>query len=178
MRRENGDLVIIDFGLLKPVSAKHADCLLMSISVVDGKAVGVGTPRYSAPEQFGGGEVAPSADILYTRLAQSLMNASRGACRDAGRKSCGARQVLSRGSAIAMSRRSCMPFVHAIAPGICLWRQFPPRPSRLRRRPPFGALHRIGQKTARKCDFCWNVSTESMKRYRKCSSATSTDISA
>ena len=34
-----------------------------SLSIVNGKAVGVGTPRYAAPEQFAGGEILPAADI-------------------------------------------------------------------------------------------------------------------
>jgi serine/threonine protein kinase len=36
---------------------------LSTLSVIDGKAVGVGTPRYAAPEQFTGGEISPAADI-------------------------------------------------------------------------------------------------------------------
>ena len=34
-----------------------------TMSVVDGRAAGVGTPGYSAPEQFSGGAIAPTADI-------------------------------------------------------------------------------------------------------------------
>ncbi len=58
----NGEPVIIDFGLLKAISAapiSPAD----QLSIVDGKAVGVGTPRYAAPEQFAGGDATPATDI-------------------------------------------------------------------------------------------------------------------
>ena len=54
--------VIIDFGLLKEISTalvQPGD----GPSVVDGKEVGVGTPRYAAPEQFAGGEATPATDI-------------------------------------------------------------------------------------------------------------------
>jgi len=60
--RANGSPVLIDFGLAKriePMSATADD----TVSVVDGRAVGVGTPRYAAPEQFNGGEVSPATDI-------------------------------------------------------------------------------------------------------------------
>ncbi len=58
----NGEPVIIDFGLLKEISSEpiSADDQL---SIVDGKAVGVGTPRYAAPEQFAGGDATPATDI-------------------------------------------------------------------------------------------------------------------
>ena len=61
MRRKNGDPVIIDFGLVKEISGGTSS--RSSASIIDGKPVGVGTPRYSAPEQFSGGAVTPAADV-------------------------------------------------------------------------------------------------------------------
>ena len=60
--REDGTLVLIDYGLVKPImpeSTPKED----SLSVVDGRPVGVGTPKYAAPEQFAGGEISPATDI-------------------------------------------------------------------------------------------------------------------
>ena len=62
LRRANGEPVLIDFGLVKPVSEgvlRRQD----ELSIVDGKAHGVGTPGYAAPEQFAGGDITPAADI-------------------------------------------------------------------------------------------------------------------
>ncbi|MDY5955220.1 MAG: serine/threonine-protein kinase [Kiritimatiellia bacterium] len=62
MRRANGDLVLIDLGLVKQVAPDaHHDGT--SVTLVDGKAVGVGTPHYAAPEQFVGGAISPASDI-------------------------------------------------------------------------------------------------------------------
>ena len=57
-----GDPVLIDLGLLKRAEtpALHPGD---TISVVDGRPVGVGTPGFAAPEQFLGGEISPAADI-------------------------------------------------------------------------------------------------------------------
>ena len=54
--------VLIDLGLVKDLSAVrgHAG---ESLSIVDGKAVGVGTPRYAAPEQMTGDDVSPATDV-------------------------------------------------------------------------------------------------------------------
>ena len=54
--------VLIDLGLAKDMSAVrgHAG---ESLSIVDGKAVGVGTPRYAAPEQMSGDKVLPATDV-------------------------------------------------------------------------------------------------------------------
>ena len=63
MRRPvSGEPVLIDLGLLKGRDV-HAQGTLASPSIVDGHAVGVGTPGFSAPEQFTGGEVSVAADI-------------------------------------------------------------------------------------------------------------------
>ncbi len=51
--------VLADFGLLKDASPEMDS----SLSIVDGKAVAVGTPRYAAPEQLNGGEITPSVDV-------------------------------------------------------------------------------------------------------------------
>lgn len=59
--RGDGSPVLIDFGLAKRIgpTSVQAD----SVSIVDGHAVGVGTPRYAAPEQFNGGEISPATDV-------------------------------------------------------------------------------------------------------------------
>ena len=57
-----GEPVLIDLGLLKCAETPtlHPGG---TISVVEGRPVGVGTPGYAAPEQFLGGEISPAADI-------------------------------------------------------------------------------------------------------------------
>ena len=63
MRRADGSPVIIDLGLAKKYSPLSRLKMPPTLSVVDGKRVGLGTPRYAAPEQFSGGEISPAADI-------------------------------------------------------------------------------------------------------------------
>ena len=63
MRRADGSPVIIDLGLAKRYSPLSRLKMPATLSVVDGKHVGLGTPRYAAPEQFSGGEISPAADI-------------------------------------------------------------------------------------------------------------------
>lgn len=57
--------VIIDLGLMHRIDgvSDQASPVTESLSMVDGRPVGVGTPRYAAPEQFTGGAVAPAMDI-------------------------------------------------------------------------------------------------------------------
>ena len=65
MYRSDGTPVLADMGLLKRFDRSTVDVRFKNpaLSVVDGKAVGVGTPRFSAPEQFIGGEISPASDI-------------------------------------------------------------------------------------------------------------------
>ena len=57
--------VLIDLGLLKETAdATRAEGRTgVSVTVVDGRAVGAGTPGFAAPEQFGGGVLSPATDI-------------------------------------------------------------------------------------------------------------------
>lgn len=61
-RGHSGQPVLIDLGLVKDttLSPAHAG---VSLSIVNGKVLGVGTPKYAAPEQFAGGVISPAADI-------------------------------------------------------------------------------------------------------------------
>ena len=58
--RKNGVPVIVDLGLAKSV---EVPVMPDGVSIVDGKAVGVGTPEFAAPEQFTGGDITPAADV-------------------------------------------------------------------------------------------------------------------
>lgn len=55
--------VLIDLGLLKRHEAAQRLMGDVSVTIVDGRAVGAGTPRYAAPEQFSGGGLSPAADV-------------------------------------------------------------------------------------------------------------------
>ena len=65
--RADGSPVLIDLGLAKRLgvpdgAAGAGPSGVSTLSVVDGRAKGVGTPGYAAPEQFAGGAVSPSSD--------------------------------------------------------------------------------------------------------------------
>ena len=62
VRPLTGESVLIDLGLAKE-EAGTPQARDDTLSVVDGRAVGVGTPGYSAPEQFAGGLIGPATDI-------------------------------------------------------------------------------------------------------------------
>ena len=67
MRRSNGDIVLIDLGLVKDkVRASRPE---NGVSLVSEKIVAVGTPRFAAPEQMMGGElrrrqISTPSDVL------------------------------------------------------------------------------------------------------------------
>ena len=61
-RPATNEFVLIDLGLAKE-EGDTAQYKKDTLSVVDGKAVGLGTPGFSAPEQFGGGKIGAAADI-------------------------------------------------------------------------------------------------------------------
>lgn len=54
--------VIVDLGLAKDVS-RSPDAEGTSMSIVDGRMAGVGTPGYAAPEQLVGDAISPAADV-------------------------------------------------------------------------------------------------------------------
>jgi len=61
LARDDGTPVLIDFGLASPISAVRRESEALSIE--DGKKVAVGTPGYSAPEQFSGLPAGMEADV-------------------------------------------------------------------------------------------------------------------
>ena len=68
LRRADGHAVLADLGLLKQygkakATGKGSGVARSTVSVVDGRPVGVGTPGYAAPEQFDGGEATPATDV-------------------------------------------------------------------------------------------------------------------
>ena len=62
LRPSTGESVLIDMGLAKE-NGDAPQTRNETVSVVDGHAVGVGTPGFSAPEQFTGGKVSSAMDI-------------------------------------------------------------------------------------------------------------------
>ena len=68
MRRANGEVVLIDFGLAKDVVTSPNP--RSGISIVSDQPVCAGTPEYAAPEQMTGGEVSQASDIhAFGRIA-------------------------------------------------------------------------------------------------------------
>ena len=61
MRRANGEVVLIDLGLVKDTARSSRP--EANVSIIDGHPVAVGTPAYAAPEQILGGEVSTAVDI-------------------------------------------------------------------------------------------------------------------
>ena len=61
LSRDDGTPVLIDFGLVSPVSPSERETEALSIE--DGKHVAVGTVGYSAPEQFSGLPADRAADV-------------------------------------------------------------------------------------------------------------------
>lgn len=67
MRRANGEVVLIDLGLLKRRGTGVTDPVVRhgkSISIIDGRPVGVGTLDYAAPEQLLKGEFSVASDVF------------------------------------------------------------------------------------------------------------------
>ena len=61
IRREDGQVKVLDFGLARTPSARRN---VSASTRLTEAGVALGTPGYMAPEQFGGGEVDPRADIF------------------------------------------------------------------------------------------------------------------
>ena len=62
--RADGTPVLIDLGLVKQsATAQSFPDSTEPLSVMDGHAVGHGTPGWAPPEQFSGGDISPAADV-------------------------------------------------------------------------------------------------------------------
>ena len=75
MRRDSGELVLIDLGLVKNLMSDVSP--EQNPSIVSGKVVAVGTPRYAAPEQLLAGEATVAVDVhAIGRLADTLFKSN------------------------------------------------------------------------------------------------------
>lgn len=75
MRRDSGELVLIDLGLVKNLTSDLSP--EQDPSIVSGKVVAVGTPRYAAPEQLLAGEATVAVDVhAIGRLADALFKSN------------------------------------------------------------------------------------------------------
>jgi serine/threonine protein kinase len=96
MRRANGEVVLIDLGLLKRKGSGVTDPIVRhgkSLSIIDGRPVGVGTLDYAAPEQLLKGEFSVASDVFSLgkilqhfyggKVPRKLRYAVRRATRDA-----------------------------------------------------------------------------------------------
>ena len=116
--------VLIDLGLLKPLAGASPH-FGESISVVEGKRVGVGTPGYSAPELFTGGDVSPQADVHSLGVLANLCfdghapRAWRSIIRRATSSIPAERYRSAKAFANAVRRRH-LPFVVGVAAGLLL----------------------------------------------------------
>lgn len=64
MRRADGSYVLIDLGLVKKMEKEDSHRFSNeTLSIVDGHREGVGTPGYSAPEQFVSGKATEASDV-------------------------------------------------------------------------------------------------------------------
>ncbi len=107
LRPSTGEPVLIDLGLAKASSDTPAG-RNSTASVVDGRAAGVGTPGFSAPEQFSGGTIAPPADV---HALGALVNA----CFNGKPPRCWARIVRRSTSSIPAQRYATVDrFVAAV----------------------------------------------------------------
>ena len=111
-RRGDPRPVLIDLGLVKVDEALTRS----NLSMVDGRLVGLGTPGYSAPEQFSGGKISPAADIHALGSSTSAFAAS---LRASGIGLCAAPLRRSRRTATRRWQSSRSPFAAAFSCAIC-----------------------------------------------------------
>ena len=114
MRRKDGSPVIIDLGLAKRMPTSERLPQPSTLSIVDGKHVGLGTPQYAAPEQFSGGDITPAADIhALGKLADECFG---------GNPPWSWRRIIERATSSIPERRypSVAAFVRAIRRRNCL----------------------------------------------------------
>ena len=129
MRRSNGEVVLIDLGLIKKKGTGVTDPVVRhgkSVSIIDGRPVGVGTLDYAAPEQLLKGEASVASDVFSLgkilqhfyggKVPRKLRYAVRRATRDAP----GDRFPSAKAFAGAIRRRHHPAVFTAVACGVLI----------------------------------------------------------